>query len=195
MGSHPTRCTWVLARSMTAAAFLEIRKHGLPVGGVWAECSLPEQLLPCAGCPAILPQGSDASAGSKRLECSQNTTPGQCFPCQIPCHGSLSPNIECFALAVLKKVLLTFASAPGASPPGRRLIYLPLLVPKCLGPGFKVSFTPVQGGDGPATKRWPWGKARLVFPSPCRFEDSAHQTQVELESGGLLSLARPAACW
>lgn len=168
MGSHPTSCTWVLARSMTAAAFLkEARKHGLPVNGVWAKFGLAEQ-LPCAGYPAILPQGSGTSAGSKRLECNQNTAPGQCFPCQIPSHRSLSPNRRCFALAVLKNVLLTFAPAPGALPLGRRLIYPPLQVPESLGPGFEVSISLVQGGGGPADVRCPageagpWGKARLV---------------------------------
>lgn len=57
--------TWVLARGMAAAALpREARKHRQPADGVWAESGLPEQLLPHAGCPAILPQGPAASPGS-----------------------------------------------------------------------------------------------------------------------------------
>lgn len=162
MGSRTTNRTWVLALSMTAAAFLkEARKHGLSVSSVWAESGLTEQLLLCAGHPAILSQGSDTSAGSKRLEWHQNTT-GQCFRCQIPRHRSLSPNIRCFALAVLKKILQSVAPAPGVSPPGR-LIYPPVLVLESLSPGFKVSLTPVQGAGGPAASREmsPWGGRAL----------------------------------
>lgn len=57
--------TWVLAWGMAAAALpREARKPRQPADGVWAKSGLPEQLLPHAGSPDILPQGPAASPGS-----------------------------------------------------------------------------------------------------------------------------------